>query len=75
MYVNVIRFRDLPDEYYEDGIPLVTSRIPIKKSFFANIKSCDYLPNVLMKMEAIEAGCKYSVGLDEDDFLAEGSSE
>jgi len=75
MYVNVIRFRDLPDEYYEDGIPLVTSRIPIKKSFFANIKSCDYLPNVLMKMEAIESGCKYSVGLDEDDFLAEGSTE
>jgi len=75
MYINVIRFRDLPDEYYENGIPLVTSSIPIKKSFFANIKSCDYLPNVLMKMEAIEAGCQYSVGLDEDGFLAEGSTE
>ncbi len=75
MYVNVIRFRDLPDEYYKDGIPLVTSSIPIKKSFFANIKSCNYLPNVLMKMEAVEAGCTYSVGLDEEEFLAEGSTE
>ena len=75
MYINVIRFRDLPDEYYKNGIPLVTSSIPIKKSFFANIKSCNYLPNVLMKMEAIEAGCNYSVGLDEDGFLAEGSTE
>ena len=75
MYINVIRFRGLPDEYYRDGIPLVTSKIPIKKSFFANIKSCNYLPNVLMKMEAIEVGCKYSVALDEDGFLAEGSTE
>ena len=75
MYINVIRFRGLPDHYYSDGIPIITSRIPIKKSFFANIKSCNYLPNVLMKMEAIEAGCNYSVGLDEDGFLAEGSTE
>jgi branched-chain amino acid aminotransferase len=75
MYINVIRFRNLPDEYYKKGIPLVTSSIPIKKSFFANIKSCNYLPNVLMKMEAVEAGCNYSVGLDEDGFLAEGSTE
>jgi branched-chain amino acid aminotransferase len=75
MYVNVIRYRGLPDEYYREGIPIITSGIPIKKSFFANIKSCNYLPNVLMKMEAIEAGCKYSVALDEEGFLAEGSTE
>ncbi|MDY6881740.1 MAG: aminotransferase class IV [Thermodesulfobacteriota bacterium] len=75
MYINVIRFHDLPIEYYEKGIPLVTSRIPIKKSFFANIKSCDYLPNVLIKMEALKQGCQYSVALDEEGFLAEGSTE
>jgi branched-chain amino acid aminotransferase len=28
-----------------------------------------------MKLEAIEAGCQYSVSLDEDGFLAEGSTE
>jgi branched-chain amino acid aminotransferase len=54
---------------------MVTSRIPIEKSFFATIKSCNYLPNVLMKMEAIHKGCEYSVALDEDGFLAEGSTE
>jgi branched-chain amino acid aminotransferase len=75
MYVNIIRFRDLPDDYYREGISLITSHIPVKKSFFANVKSCNYLPNVLMKMEAIEAGCQYSVSLDEDGFLAEGSTE
>jgi branched-chain amino acid aminotransferase len=75
IYVNVIRFRGLPDKYYREGIPLITSDIPIKKSFFANIKSCNYLPNVLMKMEAIKAGCQFSVALDEHGFLAEGSTE
>jgi branched-chain amino acid aminotransferase len=28
-----------------------------------------------MKMEAIKAGCDYAVGLDEEGFLAEGSTE
>ncbi len=75
LYVNVNRYRALPNEYYKEGIHIITSHIPIKKAFFATIKSCNYLPNVLMKMEAINAGCQYSVALDEEEFLAEGSTE
>ncbi len=75
LYINVIRLHRLPDKYYREGLPIITSTIPIKKSFFANIKSCNYLQNVLMKKEAVDAGCKYSVALDEDGFLAEGSTE
>jgi len=75
LYVNVIRYHNLPEKSYREGVPVVTSGIPIKKSFFATIKSCDYLPNVLMKMEALKAGCEYSIALDEDGFLAEGSTE
>ena len=74
-YVNIIRFREKPGRYYKEGISLITSKIPVKKSFFANIKSCNYLPNVLMKKEAIAVGCPYSVALDENGFLAEGSTE
>jgi branched-chain amino acid aminotransferase len=73
--VVVIRYHSQPEKVYQDGIPIVTSRIPIKKSYFATIKSCNYLPNVLMKMEAIQAECKYSVALDEEGCLAEGSTE
>ena len=75
VYVVVIRFHPLPEESYQRGVSLVTSRIPIKRSFFANIKSCNYLPNVLMKLDAVQSGCPYAVGLDEDGYLAEGPTE
>jgi len=75
IYVNIIRFLGVPERYYEEGISLITSDIPVKKTFFANIKSCNYLPNVLMKKKAVAAGYPYSVALDEHGFLAEGSTE
>ena len=75
IYPIVIRYHPLPEPCYTDGVTLITSRIPIKKSFFANVKSCNYLPNVLMKMEAIEAGCQYAVALDEAGFIAESATE
>jgi branched-chain amino acid aminotransferase len=75
MYINVVRHHRPPEHWYKEGIPVITSHVPIKKPFFAVIKSCDYLPNVLMKMDAIKAGCPYAIGLDEEGFLAEGSTE
>jgi branched-chain amino acid aminotransferase len=75
LYINVIRYHQPPARYYESGVSVITSRIPIKKSFFARVKSCNYLPNVLMKMEALLAGCDYAVALDEDGRLAEGATE
>jgi branched-chain amino acid aminotransferase len=75
MYVTAIRFRPISEEYRKAGVDLITSSIPMKTPFFAKIKSCNYLPNVLIKMEAIEAGCQYAVALDENGFLAEGSIE
>jgi len=75
LYINIIRHHKLPEKDYTEGVCAITSRIPVKNPFFAVIKSCNYLPNVLMKMEAIKAGCKYSVNLDEEGFIGEGSTE
>jgi branched-chain amino acid aminotransferase len=75
LVVIVVRFHHLPEKDYTIGIPIITSRVPFKQSFFARIKSCNYLPNVLMKMDAIKGGCKYSIGLDNEGFIAEGSTE
>jgi branched-chain amino acid aminotransferase len=75
LYVNILRHPVYPDHYFNEGIPIITSQIPTKRSFFATIKSCNYLQNVLMKMEAVKAGCQYAVGLDDLGNLAEGSTE
>ncbi|MDZ7697188.1 MAG: aminotransferase class IV [Deltaproteobacteria bacterium] len=75
MYINVIRFKAPSIEFYRKGATLITSKLPSKSAFFASIKSCNYLPNALMKKEAIDAGADYAVALDEDGFLAEGSTE
>jgi len=75
LYINVIRYHRLPARYYERGASLITSKIPVKKSFFATVKSCNYLPNVLMRMEAVLASSDYAVALDEKGRLAEGATE
>src|SRR4030042_89247 len=75
LYLNVIRYHELEEKDHREGVSVVISKVPIKESFFATIKSCNYLQNVLMKMEAINAGYKYSVNIDDSGFLGEGSTE
>lgn len=75
LYINIIRHHKALDSDYTSGVSAITSTIPAKNPFFAVIKSCNYLPNVLMKMEAINADCRYSVNIDEDGFIGEGSTE
>ncbi|CAM8978679.1 unnamed protein product [Rhodiola kirilowii] len=54
------------------GIKVVTSSIPIKPPQFATMKSVNYLPNALSKMEAEEQGAYAAIWLDEQGFIAEG---
>ena len=64
-----------PEQQWKEGVSLRRSSIPVKKSYFANIKSCNYLPNVLMKKEAVDGGVHYTISMDENGFLGEGSTE
>ncbi len=75
IYVVVTRLNKPPLEHYTQGVKVIISKIPIKPGVFAQVKSCNYLPNVLMKKEAIEAGAHYAILLDEKGFLAEGATE
>ena len=75
LYIVITTLKVPPKEKYERGVTLKSSRIPIKKAYFANMKSCNYLPNVLMKKEAEDAGVDYTVSIDEQNFLGEGSTE
>ncbi|KAI0488102.1 hypothetical protein KFK09_027928 [Dendrobium nobile] len=54
------------------GSKVVTSSIPIKSQQFAIMKSVNYLPNVLSKMEAEENGAFAGIWLDDEGYVAEG---
>jgi branched-chain amino acid aminotransferase len=75
IYIVVTALQPLAPEKYERGVTLKSSEIPIKRAYFAGIKSCNYLPNVLMKKEAEDAGVDYTISIDELGFLGEGATE
>ena len=75
IYIVVCSPISAPEEQRREGVSIKSSSIPIKRSYFANIKSCNYLPNVLMKKEAVDAGVQYTISMDENGFLGEGSTE
>ncbi|MGM0424406.1 MAG: aminotransferase class IV [Thermodesulfobacteriota bacterium] len=62
-------------EKYKSGCSLISSKVPIKPGFLANVKSCNYLPNVLMEKEAEDRGADFTAVLDESGYLAEGPTE
>ncbi len=75
LYVLVHQLKPSFMEAHPEGARVITSKVPVKPGFFANIKSCNYLPNVLMKKEAADAGADFSLSFDEKGFLAEGATE
>lgn len=75
LHVVVTTINPPAEEKLKNGVSLAVSKIPIKDSFLARIKSCNYLPNVLMKKEAVDQGVDFTVGVDANGFLMEGSTE
>jgi len=66
----------LPEaKLYSEGCRTMFSTIPAKDAFWSQIKSCNYLQNVLMKKECIDKGFDFAVCLDEAGRLCEGSTE
>lgn len=57
------------------GARIITSRVPVKSDFFATIKTVNYLPNALMKLEAVQAGVDFAVAFDAEGHMAEGATE
>lgn len=75
LYVIVTKLKSPSMEDYQNGVSIISAPVPVKPPMFANIKSCDYLGNVLVKKAAIEAGVQFAVNWDENGHLAEGSTE
>jgi len=75
LYAVAYHFSPKPQQWYDKGATAFRTSIPAKQDWIAQIKSVNYLPNVLMKREAMEKGFDYPICFDERDFLAEGATE
>jgi branched-subunit amino acid aminotransferase/4-amino-4-deoxychorismate lyase len=62
-------------ENHPGGARVRTSGLPAKAAFMATVKNCNYVPNMLMKKEAVDAGVDFVAGYDENGFLTEGATE
>ena len=62
-----------PDEYYENGLRIVTANTIRNHPAALNpqIKSLNYLNNILAKIEGLEAGCVEALMLNHDGKIAE----
>ncbi len=63
-----------PDSLYSEGVRVVTSTVPIKPPFFARVKSTNYLPNVLVVIEAKDHSADNGIFIDERGMVAESSN-
>ena len=63
-----------PDRWLTQGVKVMTTTYPIKAPIYAITKATNYLPNVLMQMEAKEAGFDNGVFVDEDGNVGESSN-
>ena len=63
-----------PDRWLTQGAKVMTTTYPIKAPIYAKTKATNYLPNVLMQMEAKEAGFDTGVFIDENQHVGEGSN-
>src|SRR5262245_31870572 len=63
-----------PDRWYTEGLRVMTTTYPIKPPLYAITKTTNYLPNVLMQMEAKEAGFDNGVFIDPNGHVGESSN-
>jgi branched-subunit amino acid aminotransferase/4-amino-4-deoxychorismate lyase len=75
MYLTVTSLPAPRLELYETGVRIGRSEIPVKESWMAQVKSCNYLPNVMMKKEALDRQLDFTIGFDSENHIAESSTE
>ncbi len=73
-FVMIFGGLSYPERWYTEGLRVMTTTYPIKPPLYAITKATNYLPNVLMQMEAKEAGLDNGVFIDEDGYVGESSN-
>jgi branched-subunit amino acid aminotransferase/4-amino-4-deoxychorismate lyase len=75
IYVAITKLSPPDTEKYDSGVRIGLSTIPVKSSWLAQIKSCNYLPNVLMKKETVDRGLDYVIGANDSGYITESATE
>src|SRR5687767_5254255 len=73
-FVMVFAGLSYPERWYTEGLKVMTTTYPIKAPFYAITKATNYLPNVLMQMEAKSKGFDNGVFIDADGYVGESSN-
>ena len=73
-FVMIFAGLSYPERWYTEGLRVMTTTYPIKAPLYAITKATNYLPNVLMQMEAKEKGFDNGVFIDENGNVGESSN-
>ena len=73
-FVMIFGGLSYPETWMTEGLRVMTTTYPIKPPLYAITKSTNYLPNILMQMEAQEAGLDNGVFVDEAGNVGESSN-
>ncbi len=73
MFIIASSIKLYPDETYRDGLAIITcaTRRPAPGALMPQVKSLNYLNNIMAKVEAIQSGALEAVMLNEQGYVAE----
>lgn len=75
LYAAITRLAPPNPEQYKKGIRAMLSTVVAKDPWYAQIKSLNYLQNVLMKQECVAEGFDIAVCADKTGKICEGATE
>jgi branched-chain amino acid aminotransferase len=73
MFIIAATISLYPKEHYENGLAVITcaTRRPAPAALMPQVKSLNYLNNIMAKVEAIQSGALEAVMLNEQGYVAE----
>ena len=75
LYVIITELKPLPEEKYQKGVRVGLSQIAMKEAWMPTVKTCNYIPNVLMKKESVDRKLDFTVNQTSEGFIGESSTE
>lgn len=78
LYVVVLKttvWENFPTRMVKEGASAITSHVPLKLGFFAQVKSTNYLLNAMVDLEAHRNNADFGIWFDQDGYLSESSTD